>query len=182
MMLTNKKSTSKSWLKPLALLPIVGVTLALNAETVNDYVYEEVQQQPQAKIVKKGKNNAQVKMRAKTVEVKEEKETEAEQPLEVVEEMPKFPGGDEGLMKFIQENVKYPEKALKTGSQGRVIVKFIVEKDGSISGAEVIKKVNEHLDAEALRVINAMPKWTPGKQKGKVVRAKFVLPVTFRLH
>ena len=106
---------------------------------------------------------------------------ETEKPFDVVEEKPEFPGGMSELMKFLQENVKYPEEAMKNGIQGRVVVQFIVEKDGSISGAEVIKKVNEHLDAEALRVVNAMPNWTPGKQKGKVVRVKFTLPVTFRL-
>jgi TonB family protein len=84
-------------------------------------------------------------------------------------------------MKFLQENVKYPEEAMKNGIQGRVLIQFIVEKDGSISEAKVIKKVNELLDAEALRVIGEMPKWTPGKQKGQEVRVKFVLPVTFRL-
>lgn len=285
MMLTNKKSTSKSWIKVFALLPIVGLALALNAETVNDYVYKEEQQQPQAKVVKKGKKNAQIKMGTKTIEVKEEKTVgtkadkqqsndweknliflgeqfgdaeplividgkvstseqlkaldkkevdnitvmknegalkvyakqfnadtsngilfintkeyvkngekkvvevvvkakkpeEAEKPFDVVEQMPEFPGGMPELMKFLQENVKYPEEAMKNGIQGRVLIQFIVEKDGSISEAKVIKKVNELLDAEALRVIGEMPKWTPGKQKGQEVRVKFVLPVTFRL-
>ena len=171
MMLTNKKSTSKSWIKVFALLPIVGLALALNAETVNDYVYKEEQQQPQAKVVKKGKK----------VVVKAKKPEEAEKPFDVVEQMPEFPGGMPELMKFLQENVKYPEEAMKNGIQGRVVVQFIVEKDGSISEAKVIKKVNELLDAEALRVIGEMPKWTPGKQKGQEVRVKFVLPVTFRL-
>ena len=285
MMLSNKKSTSKSWIKVFALLPIVGLALALNAETVNDYVYKEEQQQPQAKVVKKGKKNAQIKMGTKTIEVKEEKTVgtkadkqqsndweenliflgeqfgdaeplividgkvstseqlkaldkkevdnitvmknegalkvyakqfnadtsngilfintkeyvkngekkvvevvvkakkpeEAEKPLDVVEEMPKFPGGDAAMMEFLRNTVKYPEEAEENGIQGRVVVQFIIEKDGSISGAEVIKKVNEHLDAEALRVIGEMPKWTPGKQKGEAVRVKFTLPVTFRL-
>lgn len=171
MMLTNKKSTSKSWIKVFALLPIVGLALALNAETVNDYVYKEEQQQPQAKVVKKGKK----------VVVKAKKPEGAEKPFDVVEQMPEFPGGMPELMKFLQENVKYPEEAMKNGIQGRVLIQFIVEKDGSISEAKVIKKVNEHLDAEALRVIGEMPKWTPGKQKGQEVRVKFVLPVTFRL-
>jgi len=171
MMLTNKKSTSKSWIKVFALLPIVGLALALNAETVNDYVYKEEQQQPQAKVVKKGKK----------VVVKAKKPEEAEKPFDVVEQMPEFPGGMPELMKFLQENVKYPEEAMKNGIQGRVLIQFIVEKDGSISEAKVIKKVNELLDAEALRVIGEMPKWTPGKQKGQEVRVKFVLPVTFRL-
>ena len=175
MMLTNKKSTSKSWIKVFALLPIVGLALALNAETVNDYVYKEEQQQPQAKVVKKGKK------KVVEVVVEAKKPEEAEKPFDVVEQMPEFPGGMPELMKFLQENVKYPEEAMKNGIQGRVLIQFIVEKDGSISEAKVIKKVNELLDAEALRVIGEMPKWTPGKQKGQEVRVKFVLPVTFRL-
>lgn len=288
MMITNKKSTSKSWIKVFALLPIVGIALVLNAETVNDYVYENSPEQPQQqKVVKKGKKNAQVKMGTKTIEVKKEKaidtkakeepkradleiifsdkqegpepllvidgkvatmeqakaldkkeidhinvvkasednkdlrrvygdkynadtsngiifvitkeyaksderkkdyvvvvkskDKEAEQPFDVVEEMPKFPGGDAAMMEFLRNTVKYPEEAMKNGIQGRVVIQFIVEKDGSISGAEVIKKVNEQLDAEALRVVGEMPNWTPGKQKGKEVRVKFTLPVTFRL-
>ena len=305
MMLTNKKSTSKSWLKVLALLPIVGVVLALNAETITDYVYEGTQAQPQKKIVKKGRQNGQIKMGGTTIEVKAETpETKAEavptadsvkdvktimseagdkEPLlvidgkvatreqlqaldqktidhinvvkatednkdlrrvygdkfnadtsngiifvitkeyaksderkkdyvvvvkkkdsemeatptatgtftpntsepegvfDVVEQMPQFPGGVGELMKFLSETVKYPEAAEKTGTQGRVIATFVVETDGSISGAKVVKGVSPELDTEALRVINAMPKWTPGMQKGKPVRVKYTILITFRL-
>ncbi len=293
MMLTNKKTNRASWLKLLAMLPIVGTALALNAETVNDYVYEDTQEQPQKKIVKKGRKAAQVKLNDKTIEVKaesaaaEEKETaktaepqekkqspiiitgeangpeplividgkaatmqqlkaldpkeidnlsvikneealkeyakhfkadtsngilfintkeyvkngkkelvsatvKAKEPKEeetgtgekafnVVEQMPQFPGGDIELMKFLSENVKYPEAAEETGTQGRVIVQFIVEADGSITNVKVVKNVSEEIDAEAVRVINAMPKWKPGMQKGQPVRVKYTIPVTFRL-
>ena len=84
-------------------------------------------------------------------------------------------------MKFISENVKYPKEAEEKGLQGRVVVRYIIEKDGSISEVEIAKSVNEYLDAEAIRVVNAMPKWIPGKQKGEPVRVKFTLPITFRL-
>jgi TonB family protein len=209
-----------SWLKLLALLPIVGITLALNAETVNDYVYDNSQQQPQTKVVKKGNANAQVKVGSKTVEVKKaepakttekktvekktaekkavEKKAPEKKPVEtqpvvaketsdpsrvfdVVEEMPKFPGGDEGMMQFLNSEVKYPKEALEKGTQGRVVVTFIVNTDGSVSNPKVVKSVDPELDAEAIRVVNAMPKWTPGKQNGHVVRVKFTIPVTFRL-
>ena len=106
---------------------------------------------------------------------------EAEGAFDVVEEMPQFPGGAPELMKFLSMTVKYPEAAEKAGTQGRVIASFIVEKDGSISGAKVVKNVSEELDAEALRVINAMPNWTPGKQKGQAVRVKYTIPISFRL-
>jgi protein TonB len=102
-------------------------------------------------------------------------------PFDVVEQMPEFPGGQEAMMKYLSESVKYPKEASKDGIQGRVVVQFVVEKDGSISEVEVIKKVNEHLDAEAVRVVNAMPKWKPGKQKGENVRVKYTLPISFRL-
>ena len=291
MMLTNKKSTSKSWLKVAALLPIAGVALALNAETVTSYVYEDTQAQPQKKIVKKGRQDAKIKMGDKTIEVKAEaqeakaadapapnpkedvkifmgeagdkeplliidgkvatrkqlqaldqntidhinilkasednkdrrrvygekynadtsngiifiitkeyannpdrkkevvvvvkksdkEEVQTERTFDVVEQMPQYPGGPTELFQFLSKTVKYPEAAEKAGTQGRVIATFIVEKDGSISDARVVKSVSKELDEEALRVINAMPKWTPGMQSGKNVRVKYTIPISFRL-
>ena len=293
MMLNNKKTTRASWLKLLAMLPIVGTALVLNAETVNDYVYEDTQEQPQKKVVKKGRKAAQLKMNATTIEVKEEKpaateakseaaekqvakeapkliyigepngseplividgkvatlqqlkaldpkeidnvsviknedvlkeyanhfnadtsngilfiktmestknsgkelanvtvvayrlekeaDTAKEEAFDVVEQMPEYPGGLAELMKYISMNVHYPEPATKTGTQGRVVVQFIIEEDGTVSDARVVQRVSDELDAEALRVVNAMPKWTPGRQKGQPVRVKYTLPVTFRL-
>ena len=295
MMLTNKKTSRMSWLKMLAMLPIVGTTLALNAETVNDYVFDNTQQEPQKKVVKKGKKAGQVKMGAKTIEVKAEQKAEttaaektvakpaeikqaglkpvsvgtgeaplivingkvsteeqmkaldakdidnvnvvkneemkahyakyfnadtsngiifintkeyakngkkelaavtvkAKEPQEeksaepgsegvfdIVEHMPTFPGGQMELMKFLAENVRYPKEAEEKGKQGRVVLTFIVEKDGSVSNIDVAKKVCDELDAEAVRVVSSMPKWTPGMQNGKNVRVKYTVPVTFRL-
>ena len=278
-MMLHKNSSRASLLKLLALVPIVGIALAVQAETVNDYVYTEKTQTPQKKVVKKGKANAQVKMGNNTIEVKAEQKAEAtakpaettdlkilytegknegpdpvfiindivsskeevlkldqstiesitvkkheegsstpatvriktkgapdlvigvwepeeekkpeligvvvkavpDEPFDVVEQMPEFPGGMEALMKYLQESVKYPKEAFEKGIQGRVVVQFVIEKDGSISEVKVIKKVNEHLDAEAVRVVNAMPKWKPGKQKGETVRVKYTLPISFRL-
>ena len=369
MMLNNKKTNRASWLKLLALLPIVGVALALNAETVNDYVYEDTQQQ-QKKIVKKGRKEAQVKMNDTTIEVKTEAEPTADrpfalhavvdqfgritglssegepdprQPLEftigriffddhvatleevknrkslgyelyeiihrpnsagdpkwnyqdkdgilvfrqnkqvskdapklifgepngpeplfildgkvatreqmmaldqstidhvnvmkneealkeyakhfnadtsngiifintkdhvkkggskelvsvrveakkpqnegnvfdVVEHMPEFPGGMEEMMKYLSMNIRYPEAAHKAGKQGRVLVNFVVEADGTISNANVLRSVSEELDAEAIRVIQNMPKWKPGMQNGQAVRVKYTIPISFRLN
>ena len=255
-MMLHKNSSRASLLKLLALVPIVGIALAMQAETVNDYVYTEKTQTPPKKVIKKGKANAQVKMGNKTIQVKKtekiasgktkeplimidgKRSTKAEmdaldekridhinvlkgkaateiygaegkngvieiktkkpvlldvvvkteaqtepddKPFDVVEQMPSFPGGKEALMKFISENVKYPKEAEEKGLQGRVVVRYIIEKDGSISEVEIAKSVNEYLDAEAIRVVNAMPKWIPGKQKGEPVRVKFTLPITFRL-
>ena len=310
MMLTNKKTNSASWMKLLALLPIVGTVLTLQAETVNDYVYE----QPQKKVVKKGRKASQIKVGSKTIEVKtdegaytgenvtmgigetetirgemidldkvdsqevtkvttrtspaspflqsvvsqgdpliiidgkkstkeqleafdsktidhvdvlkdkasveiygeegkngviiittkdekhlslgsakvdntgisfKEAEKEDHSPKEaafdVVEQMPEFPGGIDGLMTFLMENIHYPEAAFKAGTEGRVLVQFIVETDGVITNANVVKKVSDELDAEAIRVVASMPKWKPGKQNGKAVRVKYTIPITFRL-
>ncbi|MBQ5578250.1 MAG: energy transducer TonB [Prevotella sp.] len=369
MMLNNKKTNRASWLKLLALLPIVGVALDLNAETVNDYVYEDTQQQ-QKKIVKKGRKEAQVKMNDTTIEVKTEAEPIADRPFalhavvdqfgritglssvgepdprkpleftigriffddhvatleevknrkslgyelyeiihrpnsagnpkwnykdkegilvfhqkkqvakdasklifgesndpeplfvlngkvatreqvmsldpstidninvmknkealeeyashfnadtsngiifvntkdyvknggsrdvasvrvkakktqdienifDVVEHMPEFPGGTAEMMKYLQTNIRYPEAAHKAGTQGRVLVNFVVEADGTISNANVLRSVSEELDAEAIRVIQNMPKWKPGMQNGQAVRVKYTIPISFRLN
>ncbi|WP_315381095.1 energy transducer TonB [Hoylesella loescheii] len=99
----------------------------------------------------------------------------------VVEQMPSFPGGDSALLKYLFENVKYPVSALKAQKQGRVMVCFTVEKDGAISNVKVARSVTPSLDAEAVRAIKSMPKWSPGKQGGEFVRVKYIVPVTFRL-
>ena len=100
---------------------------------------------------------------------------------DVVEQMPEFPGGMPALIAFLQNNVKYPADAEKQKVEGKVMVSFVVETDGSISDVKVMKKVFPSLDAEAIRVVKAMPRWTPGKQKGKVVRVHFSLPIAYRL-
>lgn len=100
---------------------------------------------------------------------------------DMVEELPAYPGGMEELMKFLQTQVKYPKEAEEKGLQGRVLVTFVVEKNGSISNAKVVKSVSPELDAEALHVVNMMPRWTPGKQRGEAVRVKFTIPILFRL-
>ena len=110
-----------------------------------------------------------------------EKTSSGEDALEVVEEMPEFPGGEIELMKFISRNVKYPDDAKEAGKAGRVIVKFVIDKDGSISDATILRSVYPSIDAEALRVVNAMPKWNPGKVKGEPVKVKYTLPLTFSL-
>lgn len=99
--------------------------------------------------------------------------------LEVCDEMPQFPGGFNELFKFLSDNMKYPDEAIKAKTEGRVTVSFVVEKDGSIGQTTVLKGVDQLLDAEALRVVNAMPKWIPGKDKGKPVRVRYTLPINF---
>ena len=100
----------------------------------------------------------------------------------VVEVMPQYPGGQIAMMKYIMENMKYPEQAMKKGIQGRVAVSFIVEKDGSISNVSPIHPVHTLLDKEAVRVVKSMPKWSPGKQNGKPVRVQLIVPIMFKLN
>lgn len=104
-----------------------------------------------------------------------------EQVFIVVEEMPEYPGGMSEFMKFIAKNIKYPADALQGKVEGRVIARFVVCKDGSISDIEIMRSVSPSLDAEAVRVLKLMPKWKPGRQRGKAVPVKFTVPVTFRL-
>lgn len=85
------------------------------------------------------------------------------------------------MMKYLSTNIRYPETAHQAGQQGRVIANFIVEKDGSITEAKIVRSVSPELDAEALRVVNAMPRWTPGTQDGKAVRVKYTIPISFLL-
>ena len=99
----------------------------------------------------------------------------------IPETMPYFPGGQELLLKYLAANIKYPASAVKAKKQGRVIVTFIVQKDGSITHAKIVRSIDSELDAEALRVVKGMPKWTPGTQFGKPVSVKYTLPVKFSL-
>lgn len=121
-------------------------------------------------------------LKAKEVIAQPEPPKEEENKVfEVVEQMPAFPGGDAELMKYLRENTHYPTIAAENGVQGRVVVGFVVEKDGSITDVKVIKSQDPSLDREAARVVKSMPRWIPGKQNGSAVRVKFQVPVTFRL-
>ena len=115
------------------------------------------------------------------VQVTQEKTAE-DDIVNVPENIPEYPGGMGELMKYLSMNIRYPKEAQNKGIQGRVVVQFVVNKDGSISDANVLKTVDPQLDAEALRVVNAMPNWTPGKNKGEAVRTRFTIPVTFKLN
>ena len=193
-MMLHKKSQSSHLLKLFALVPIVGVALALNAETITDYRYDEPQKK---QIIKKGKRNATIKTNAvdevvvveavtpqkvEPVEMPNAMKVEIkEKAFDVVEQMPQFPGGPAALMQFLSQNVKYPVEAHKAGVQGRVIANFVVEKDGNITEARIVRSVHPSLDAEALRVIGSMPNWEPGMQNGEPVRVKYTVPITFKL-
>jgi protein TonB len=114
------------------------------------------------------------------VEVEEEEVVEAE-VFTIVEEMPAYPGGDAKLYEYLGKNIKYPQIARESGIQGRVFVNFVVEPDGSVSNVKVMRGIGGGCDEEAVRVIKTMPKWKPGKQRGKAVRVSYQIPVVFKL-
>ena len=123
--------------------------------------------------------NAQDKTE-KTTQTRKDTTTD-DKIYEVCEQMPIFEGGDAALMKYLTDSVKYPELAKKHGVQGRVVIGFIVEKDGSLTDVKVLRHVDIALDAEALRVVKGMPKWIPGCQDEQLVRVRYNVPVSFRL-
>ena len=161
-------------------------------------------------MVKKGQKTAKVKMGSQTLSIvgqqsspavkaegvaskdntvtkKSEVPTTKPQPQEdekvfdVVEKMPEFPGGPQALFQFLSKGIHYPVAAMKNNTQGRVILTFVVGKDGTISQTKVVKSVSPELDAEALRVVNSMPAWQPGMQNNKPVNVKYTVPISFKL-
>ena len=129
----------------------------------------------------KGNDEANGKDIADLKQVVTQAEPEPEKVFDMVEQMPTFPGGQQELMSYLGKNIKYPTIAQENGTQGRVIIQFVVERDGSITDVRVARGVDPYLDKEAVRVVKSMPKWIPGKQNGKAVRVKFTVPVMFRL-
>lgn len=116
-----------------------------------------------------------------TTKARESETAAHEEEFVVVEEMPQFPGGNEAMIKFIAENLIYPKTAMDKGEQGRVIVSFVINKRGKVGDVKLIRSVSPELDAEAIRVIQAMPDWIPGKQKGKAVNVRYTIPIVFKL-
>lgn len=151
------------------------VTTELNviendAETTNEMnmdVFDKIEKQENIEIA--------------PVKVEEEEEEVEDEIFQVVEQDPEYPGGVDALYKFIQQNLKYPQLAKENNITGRVFVTFVVEKDGSVSNVKAARDIGGGCGAEAVRVIKSMPKWTPGKQRGKAVRAAYTLPVNFVL-
>ena len=163
-MMIKKQTSPWALLKALYVLPVAfaAITTASAVESVKEMGVEK------APVV----NENPVPQQA----IEEDDEV-----FEKVEVNPEFPGGIPELMKFTQENTKYPKEAMDKGIQGRVVVQFVIDKDGSVVEPKVVKSADPLLDAEAIRMISSMPKWTPGKQKGEAVRVRFTMPVNYRL-
>ena len=159
-MMNKQTSNPLTRFKYLLFVPLAVALLAMNSTAMRANVQKKV---------------------VKTTKVTK-KTSATDKVYEVCEQMPTFPGGDAALMKYLSENVKYPALAIKAQEQGRVVVSFTVEKDGAISDVKVARSVTPSLDAEAVRVVKAMPKWTPGKQGGQLVRVRYNVPVSFKLN
>ena len=188
----NKRRTSEiGKAKYLLFAPLAGVLLMVsNIESVAREIGEQVpevvevqQKAEQALNADVAVANPMAKAEAKTSDATAQADTTKKKKSWdcIPETMPQFPGGLGVMMKYLAANIKYPASAVKAKKQGRVIVTFIVQKDGSVTHAKIAKSVDPELDAEALRIVKGMPKWTPGTQNGKPVNVKYTLPVNFSL-
>ncbi len=177
-MMMRKKSNPWARAKYLYVLPLAAVAVAAFARPE---VSDELNEISAAKV-----NDLSAIVKTEMVKSAKNVTTAPQKDdtkvFDVVEKMPQFPGGDGELFKFLSKNVKYPKAAGAKKEQGRVILKFIVDTDGSITDCEVVKSVSPELDAEALRIMSIMPKWIPGQQRGQNVRVQYHLPVIFRLN
>jgi TonB family protein len=165
-MMTKSKSTLFARLKLLTAMPVAFMlVVAFTASPIVETI---------AQVDKQKQEQKQLQQESTTTVADEDIFT-------VVEQMPVFPGGDEGRIKYLVENIKYPEAARKAGIEGTVFVTFVVEKDGSVSNARILRGIGGGCDEEALRVVSAMPTWKPGVQRGKPVRVQFNVPLKFNL-
>ena len=174
----NKRRTSEiGKAKYLLFAPLAGVLLMVsNIESVAREIGEQIPEV--AEVQQKAEQAAEEKVKTKPqTDTTKKKKTWDCMP----ETMPQFPGGQELLLKYLADNIKYPASAVKAKKQGRVIVTFIVQKNGSVTHAKIAKSIDPELDAEALRIVKGMPKWTPGTQNGKPVSVRYMVPVKFSL-
>ena len=194
----KKKETVKPKIEPKKEIPVARENQKITAPVIkkDELVKEENQVKQMDKLDDKVAVGTEDKegVKDRTVEAVRSEITVAAPPpppapkpevatkvFDVVEEMPSFPGGNVALMSYLNGNTKYPVVAQENGVQGKVIISFVVERDGSISDVKVARSVDPSLDREAQRVVKSMPRWTPGKQNGQTVRVKYTVPVVFRL-
>ena len=203
-MMTMNKSSRWKTLRALAVVPVIALALLAfaNPKSVAAVVTTGVQQDHAVQSVMQSLEPANIEADAtpEAVEVEAEPEeapafdeanTEeqvTEEPVpqskkvyESVEQMPEFPGGMEGLMRYLQQNVQYPPIAVQNNVQGRVVVQFIIDETGQVGDVEVVRSVSEEVDAEAVRVIKSMPKFEPGRQNGEPVAVWYTLPIAFKM-
>ena len=169
-MINRKRSQTTSVFKYLLILP-----LFLAIVTANQCCTD--QQPLQSEIEKVFPKPSEVQTKDSSTTASETSET----PLEVAEIMPEFPGGTEALLSFIKDNLEYPQKAIDEQTEGRVIIRFVVNSNGEISDPTILKGINKNLDQAAIDVINKLPRWKPGQQDGHPVSVQFTLPIVFKL-
>ena len=198
-MMTMKKSSRWNTLRALTVVPVIALALLAFANTNSVAAVVTVDDQ-QNRVVQSAEQSPELVLvgmhpdQAAEVEVApqaDEAKTEVQAPKEVapqskkvyesVEQMPEFPGGVVEMMKFLQMNIKYPPEAAKNDIEGRVVVQFIIDATGQVGDVQVVRSVDEELDAEAVRVVKSMPKFTPGRQDGKAVAVWYTLPISFKL-
>lgn len=192
-MMTMNKSSRWNTLRALAVVPVIALALLAfaNTESVAAVVTASVQQDNAVQSEVQAPEPVQVEAVTQPVEVEAEEQPVEENPVEPVpesknvyesvEQMPEFPGGMEEMMKFLQQNIQYPASAAKNKVEGRVVLQFVVEKDGQIGEVKVARSVDPELDAEALRVVKSMPNFIPGRQDGKPVAVWYTIPISFKL-
>lgn len=197
-MMTMNKSSRWNTLRALAAVPVIALALLAfaNPKSVAAVVTTSVQQDNAVQSEVQAPEPVQVETATQPVEVEavpeavemnteeqapEETEPQSKKVYNSVEQMPEFPGGAAGLMRYLQENIKYPPEAAKNNIEGRVIVQFIVEKTGEVGEVKVVRPISEELDAEAVRVVKTLPKFEPGRQDGEAVAVWYTLPISFKL-
>ncbi len=163
-MINRKKTRFGAW-KLLAVLPVAALLLMVGCKPAGEKTVDQ----------------EEIPFEASNVDESASQDVNTEEVVSIAEVDPEFPGGIEALYKYMVDNVKYPEKAKADKIEGRVFVAFVIEKDGSVTNAKVVRGVSDEIDAEALRVVSAMPKWKPGTKQGNPVRVQYNLPIVFKL-
>ena len=184
--MNKTKSPTLSLAKYLLMLPLILLLAAANsAYATQDEAGSEQTAESDRNVRSEDDRLSPVGYERETENMQEpppvKKKESRDETFVVVENQPEFPGGNEALMKFISENVQYPIEAQEKGIQGKVVCNFIVRKDGSITDVSVVRGVDPLLDAEAVRLLQSMPAWKPGTQRGQAVDVRYTLPVEFRL-
>ena len=196
-MMTMNKSSRWNTLRALAVVPVIALALLAfaNPKSVaagvtsvqQDNAVQSEVQAPEPVQVEAANQPVEVKAVPEAVEMNTEElapvdtEPQSKKVYNSVEQMPEFPGGMAEMMKFLQQNIQYPANAAKNNVEGRVILQFVVEKDGQIGEVKVVRSVDPELDAEALRVVKSMPNFIPGRQDGKPVAVWYTIPISFKL-
>ena len=194
-MMLKEKSNPWAKLKYLYILPVAAIAVTAfarpeiseTAEEISAVKVNDLTAIVEAKAIKSTEESVQIStvsqdtVKVNYVPTEVSRKLQGTAVFEVVEEMPEFPGGVDAMMEYLQKELRYPESAKEKGIQGRVTVQFIIDKEGNVTNSKVTRSVDKDMDAEAIRLVKAMPKWKPGMRKGKAVAVKYTVPVVFRL-